>query len=77
MDLRVFPDGGFKILDRNEYRYHKKIMHYTKELDMIIENSLQELIELKKKEEGPFKSNAVNEYYKKFKEIEETIQDNN
>ena len=77
LDLRVFPDGGFKILDRNEYRYHKKIMHYTKELDMIIENSLQELIELKKKEEGPFKSNAVNEYYKKFKEIEETIQDNN
>ena len=26
LDLRVFPDGSFKVLDRNEYRYHKKKM---------------------------------------------------
>ena len=75
LDLRVFPDGGFKILDRNEYRYHKKIMHYTKELDMIIENSLQELIELKKRGEGPFKPNVVNEYFNKFKEIEKSKEE--
>lgn len=23
LDLRVFNDGAFKILDRNEYNYHK------------------------------------------------------
>ena len=23
LDLRVFPDGGFRILDKNEYNYHK------------------------------------------------------
>ena len=28
LDLRVFPDGGFRILDRNEYNFHKKIMKY-------------------------------------------------
>ena len=76
MDLRVFPDGGFKVLDRNEYRYHKKIMRYTKELDLIIEKSLQELIELKKAKKGAFGPNVVNEYYKNFKEIEEQEQNN-
>ncbi len=69
LDLRVFPDGGFKILDRNEYRYHKKVMHYTKELDTIIENSLQELIEWKKEEKEPFKRETVEKYYQIFKEM--------
>ena len=50
-------------------------MHYTKELDMIIENSLQELIELKKRGEGPFKPNVVNEYFNKFKEIEKSKEE--
>ena len=26
LDLRIFPNGSYKILDRNEYKYHKKIM---------------------------------------------------
>lgn len=76
LDLRVFPDGGFKILDRNEYIYHKKIMHYSKELDLIIERSLQDLINLKKKNEGPFAPNVVINYYKKFKTLEEKEKNN-
>ena len=31
LDLRVFPSGEYKILDRMEYKYHKKIMHYSDE----------------------------------------------
>lgn len=67
LDLRVYPDGGFKVLDRNEYQYHKKIMKYNQELDKIIEKSLSELIEMKKKNEGPFKENVVKKYYEKYK----------
>ena len=36
LDLRVFPDGGFRVLDRNEYKYHKKIMHYSDDLDLVL-----------------------------------------
>ncbi len=50
LDLRVFPDGGFRILDRNEYKYHKRIMKYSNDLDLIIKEELQTLIELKKDE---------------------------
>ena len=36
LDLRVFPDGSFKILDRGEYNYHKSQMNYSDDLDRIL-----------------------------------------
>ena len=66
LDLRVFPDGGFKILDRNEYNYHKKIMNYSDELDTILKKELSRLIEIKKKNEFPFSADIVSKYYEKY-----------
>ncbi len=62
LDLRVFPDGGFKVLDKNEYKYHKKRMNYTDDLDKIIKSELTKLIEMKKKNEFPFNKNDVERY---------------
>ncbi len=69
LDLRVFPDGGFRILDRNEYKYHKKIMHYSKELDTIVHYELGQLIELKKCQKGPFTPGIVVKFYEKYKKV--------
>ena len=69
MDLRVFPDGGFRVLDRNEYNYHKKIMHYSDELDSILKNELSYLIDKKRKEDGPFKAGIVKQYYDLYEKI--------
>ena len=69
LDLRVFPDGGFKILDYNEYNYHKKIMHYPKEIQMIIKSELSALIEMKKKNEGPFAKDEIRKYYQIYKKV--------
>lgn len=44
LDLRIFPSGSFKILDRQEYKYHKKKMGYSDDLDKVIRNGLSELI---------------------------------
>lgn len=70
LDLRVFPDGGFKILDYNEYNYHKKLMHYPNEIQLIIKNELSNLIEMKRKNEGPFEPNLVNKYFEIYKKYE-------
>ena len=48
LDLRIFPNGSYKILDRLEYKYHKRIMKYSKDLDIVINNALSELIEFYK-----------------------------
>jgi len=69
LDLRVFPDGGFRILDRNEYAYHKKLMNYPDEIDMIVKRELNELIELKRKNEGPFQEGLIEKYYEKYKDM--------
>lgn len=66
LDLRVFPDGAFKILDRNEYNYHKRLMNYPKEINFIIKSELSSLIEKKKKNEHPFDKELIDEYFKIF-----------
>lgn len=44
LDLRIFPRGDFKILDKLEYEYHKKKMRYSKKLDIVIKNAMNDLI---------------------------------
>ena len=74
MDLRIFPDGAFKILDRGEYQYHKKIMHYSDDLDIILRRELDILIEMVKKKEGPFKEGIVDYYYGVYKSIKKITE---
>ncbi len=71
LDLRVFPDGGYRVLDKNEYKYHKKIMNYSDDLDLIINKELEKLIEMKNNNEGPFDTKMVNEYLEKYKNVKE------
>ena len=45
LDLRIFPKGEYKVLDKLEYQYHKKKMNYSDDLDLVINNAMKELIE--------------------------------
>ena len=67
LDLRIFPDGGYRVLDKNEYKYHKKIMHYPDEIDFIVKKELEALIEMKKNNEIPFNKEIIDKYYEKYK----------
>ncbi len=69
LDLRVFPSGEYKILDRMEYKYHKKIMHYSEDLDIVIRSSLTELIEVYKKHNFAFDKNNNLKYYDAYKTL--------
>jgi len=69
LDLKVFPDGGFRVLDRNEYKYHKKIMKYSEDLDKILQSELSTLIDMKRAEEGPFDKSKIENYYNLFEQI--------
>lgn len=69
LDLRVFPDRSYKILDRNEYKYHKKIMKYPKEIELIIENELNNLIRKVERYEEPFTKECIFKNYKIYQQI--------
>lgn len=67
LDLRVFPDGGYRILDKNEYKYHKQIMNYSDDLDYVINKELELLIKMKNENVGPFDRNVLNKYFEIYK----------
>ncbi len=69
LDLRVFPDGGYRILDRNEYKYHKKIMNYSDDLDFILNKELEKLINMKLNKEGPFNFLTVTDFLKRYETL--------
>ena len=67
LDLRVFPDGSFKVLDRGEYKYHKKLMNYSADLDKVLKSELSVLIEMARKKEEPFSHSIIEHYYEIYK----------
>ena len=69
LDLRVFPNGSFKILDRMEYKYHKKQMHYSNRLDFILRYELGNLIEMVRDKVSPFKKEEIEKYYDIYKSL--------
>lgn len=73
LDLRIFPNGSFKVLDRNEYNYHKKKMNYSADLDKIIRYSLSELINDYKGHKIMFDKITNLEYAKEYKKIKEKM----
>ncbi len=65
LDLRIFPSGEYKVLDRLEYKYHKKLMNYPNDLDYVINHALSQLIDTYVNGEKYF-SNYKNLEYSKF-----------
>ena len=72
LDLRIFPDDSYKVLDKNEYKYHKMTMQYSEDIDTIVKDSLDKLIKMKENHEFPFKKEIIDKYYTEFKEIIES-----
>lgn len=69
LDLRVFPDGSFKVLDRGEYKYHKSVMHYSEKIDIILKTELTNLINMVRQKELAFEKGTIEHYYEKYKEL--------
>lgn len=77
LDLRIFPSGEYKILDKLEYNYHKKMMKYSKELDLVVNNALDELIKEYKNKVSMFDSKVNRDYYYQYKNIKEENKKSN
>lgn len=69
LDLRVFADRTFKVLDKSEYKYHKEKMKYPETVDIILNKELNSLIEMVKNKKIAFNETAINIYYDKYLSI--------
>lgn len=77
LDLRIFPNGEYKVLDRMEYDYHKKIMNYGEDLDKVINAGLDELIDIYKNNATMFDSKRNEEYCQLYLTLKEEEKNSN
>lgn len=71
LDLRVFPNGSFKVLDRREYNYHKNLMQYPDSIDKILKVELTNLINLVREKNIIFQPEETKKYCELYKKVKE------
>ena len=69
LDLKVFTDGTYKVVDKNEYKYHKQKMNYPQDIDTILNSELKSLIEMAKSGQLAFDRDQIKDFCKKYEEI--------
>lgn len=77
LDLRVFPNGSYKILDRMEYKYHKKLMNYSTDLDEVVNGALDALIQKYKDKFFAFDEKVNFQYLEQYKKLKNNEKDSN
>ena len=71
LDVKVFPDMSYMILDEDEYAEDRKQMGYPEVIDQILYNNLDNLLGWIKQRKGPFAPDFIKawtaryEFYKR------------
>ncbi|ADI00224.1 nucleoside tri-diphosphate phosphatase [Salisediminibacterium selenitireducens] len=66
LDIKVFPDMTFKLLDEDEFRMHKRQMNYPPEIEVIMKKAVDELISWVGQQKGPFEPGFIEYWYERF-----------
>ena len=69
LDVKVYPDYSYTILDENEYEDHANKMGYDEELKGIIEMEMRNLVGMVESRMEPFDFDYINDYLLKYFEI--------
>ena len=66
LDIKVFPDMTFTLLDEDEYALHSKQMNYPEVLDRILWKNVNHLKRLIQQRKGPFSYENIERWYEQF-----------
>jgi uncharacterized protein len=66
LDLKVFPDMTYILLDEDEYERHRQEMNYPSVIDRILKNHVEKLIAWVHQRKGPFAPDFIDMWYEKF-----------
>ncbi|WP_047981085.1 nucleoside tri-diphosphate phosphatase [Ornithinibacillus contaminans] len=66
LDLKVYPDMTFDLLDEDEYEIHRKLMNYPDVLDRILYNNIADLQHWVQQRKGPFSPGFIDQWYERF-----------
>lgn len=66
LDVKLFPNGETILLDKDEYDFNIKDLHYSKDIIDIITVNLDILFQMIKEKKDPFNNECILEWYQKF-----------
>lgn len=66
LDIKVYPDMTYDLLDEDEYESHKKRMKYPQVLDHILYQNIEELLIWLRQRKGPFSPGFIDHWYERF-----------
>ena len=66
LDIRVYPDMTYELLDEDEYEENKTNMQYPKELNDILYNHIEYLLRWVRQGKGPFAPGFVDQWYERY-----------
>ncbi len=69
LDLKIYPDGGTKVLDKNEFKMHCDKYQYPLNLQEILKRSLDRVSEMAKNKVEPFNEETINKYIKDYEDF--------
>ncbi|MBB5148296.1 MULTISPECIES: nucleoside tri-diphosphate phosphatase [Ureibacillus] len=59
LDIKVFPDKSYTLLDEDEYEQHKNEMGYPEVIDKILKRNVTKLLSWVKQKKGPFAQDFI------------------
>ncbi|WP_170006519.1 nucleoside tri-diphosphate phosphatase [Bacillus fonticola] len=66
LDIKVFPDMTFDLLDEDEYELHRRQMDYPQSIDHILTHNVDKLIRWIRARKGPFSPEFIDEWYERY-----------
>ncbi|WP_096271419.1 nucleoside tri-diphosphate phosphatase [Paucisalibacillus globulus] len=66
LDLKVYPDMTYDVLDEDEYQIHRDKMNYPDVLDRILYNNIEDLQRWVQQRKGPFAPGFIDQWYERF-----------
>ena len=69
LDVKVFPDGKYIILDENEFEYHCQRMNYPDDIKQLCVKSKNQLVEMIENKDKPFDFSYINDYIMRYFEL--------
>ena len=69
LDVKVFPNNEYIVLDENEFEYHSNIMNYPNDIKKICVDAKDELIKMIENKENPFDFSYINNYILEYFEL--------
>jgi len=71
LDIKVYPDFTYRILDYADYERHKKQMNYPQDLNYILQQSIDQLIEMINQKQDPFSPQRTWDLYEQYLNMHE------